>query len=300
MAVPDCLDPLGLDQVERGAQPVEVMRGGRAAEILVEHLRVGAVRPVPVARHGTDALARLCRLVGKPHEAKTGGHHQALLAGGDGHVDAPGVHLEPVAGQRGDAIGHQECRVARCVKNVSQRLDIVSNRGGCIHMRGQHGADRMARVGAQRRLDAVKVNCGALAEIENFNLDPLTARHIGPAMAETARGRHQNPLAGGDRVGQRRLPCAVAVADIDGHPACRTGHGAQVGHKARRHLDQCALVDIRRRAVHGAQHLFGHDRWAGDGKIGAAVGKAHGGVSRGGVRARPYAGFGRRQRGRAA
>jgi hypothetical protein len=50
----------------------------------------------------------------------------------------------------------------------------------------------------------------------------------------------------------------------------------QVSREARHHLDKLAFIDIGSAAVHGAQHLFGHDRGARDGKVWAASSVAHG------------------------
>ena len=109
-------------------------------------------------------------------------------------------------------------------------------------------------------------------------MGPQPLRHIGPTMAKAPRCRHQHRFARRHGIGQRRLPCRVAIADIDGHMALGAGDCAQIRDQARGQFHDLALVNIGRRAVHRGQNRIGHDRWAGNGQIGAALGKGHSSV----------------------
>ena len=92
------LEPLLEDHVERVAQPEQVMRRRGPVEKLPKVLRGHPRPPVPVGR---DAVAPPAP--GRPGVEEDEPHprrrHQPLLAGRHHDVDAPCVHLEPVAAQ---------------------------------------------------------------------------------------------------------------------------------------------------------------------------------------------------------
>ena len=130
-----------------------------------------------------------------------------------------------------------------------------------------HRLDLMAAVGLQTLGHLRQIDGRVAAKVEDIHLRPQPRRHFGPAMAETPRGQHQHPVAGGYDIAQRSFPSAVAVADIHRHMTICTRHALQVGGQRRHHLDQLAFIDIGGRAVHRAQHRVGHDRGAGNGEV---------------------------------
>ena len=80
-------------------------------------------------------------------------------------------------------------------------------------------------------------------------------------------------------IGVRRLPPAMAVGDVDCHMRVGQRHAPEVGDHGAGQVVQRALIDIRSGAVHGPQHPVGHDRGAGNGKVGPTVGQGHGAIS---------------------
>ena len=126
-----------------------------------------------------------------------------------------------------------------------------------------------------RSATPVGVDRGAEAEVDHLDLDPHLPRRRRPAEPEAPGGEHQRPVAGREHVGDRRLPAGVAVADVDRHRPVGARDPLQVGDHRPGHLDQLALVDVRRRPVHRVQHPVRDDRRAGDGEEVAAAGEGH-------------------------
>ena len=99
MALPDLLDPLLMDDIEGGAQAVEVMRRRRAAVVLIKLLRMGARRPVPIAAHAGQTRTGFLGPIVEKDEGHARRHHQPLLRSGDHDIDAPSVHLKALTAQ---------------------------------------------------------------------------------------------------------------------------------------------------------------------------------------------------------
>ena len=109
-----------VQHIQRDTQPVKVMGRRGAVEIEAEHLGFDPRGPVPIARHPFQTRA-LCIGTGvEIDKAQPRRHHQPLLRGGDHHVDAPGIHAEFVTAQRGDAIHHQQRRMALFAQHPAQ------------------------------------------------------------------------------------------------------------------------------------------------------------------------------------
>ena len=140
-------------------------------------------------------------------------------------------------------------------------------------MGGQDGDDLRPCISAQTCLDPGHVGGGTAAEIHDLDIHTHGTCHIGPAQAKSPRGQHQDLIAARKQVGVHRFPQSMAIADIAGHVVHRARDSPQIGPKRGRQAVQLALVDVRRGAVHGALHAVGHDRGAGDRKIGAAMGQ---------------------------
>ena len=125
VARPDGLDPFAMQHIQRNAQPIKMMGWRGAAPILIKLLGVGARRPIPVAADTRHGRTHLRGLVAEKHKTQARWHHQPLLAGRHGNIDAPCIHLETVHRHRGHAIGHQQCRVAHTIKRCAHRRHIV-------------------------------------------------------------------------------------------------------------------------------------------------------------------------------
>ncbi len=239
--------------------------------MLVELIRPGAGLPVPVARDRVRPLPHRLGPRVEPHEGEARRGHQALLTTRDHHVDAPVVHVERVAGEAGDAIGHQQRRVPSLVKHSAQPLDIVLHGGRRIHLHRKDRGDLVLGVGLQDLGHLRQIDRRAPPEIEQLRLGAHLRGHLPPGRAEMAGAQHQHPVAAADHVAQRGLPAGMAVADVDRHLPGGTRDGLEVGDDAAGHVDDLAGIDVRRRAVHGLQHPVGNDRGAGDGEILATV-----------------------------
>ena len=294
MALQHVFKAFFLDHRDGLVQTVKVVRRGGAVEVMREDLGRGAGAPIPVTADAGHLFAQGVGLVVEKDKAHAGGCHQPLLRAGDHHVDAPGVHLEPVAAERGHAIGHQKGRVAGGVHRVAGGLDVVPDAGRGIGVDGKNRLDLPLRVGAEPFGDGLLIEGVPLAEIEDLDLDPQFFGHAGPTVGKNAGGGDQHLVAGGDGVGQCRFPCAVAIDDIDGQVVPCARDGLQARHEAWHHVDQLAFIDVGRGAMHGPQDPVGDDRRAGDGKIGEAGFECHGGFLRVRIPIRPV-GHGRQR-----
>ena len=273
---PDIPDPLRPDHVKRDPQAVKVMRRCRPVEVMPVFLRVRPRPPVPVTRDAARPFPRPVGAVVEEDKAHPRRHHQPLLAGRHHHVDAPGVHLEPVAAQRRDAVRHQKRGMPHPVQRRPQPRHVVPDRRGRVHMHRQHRADAALRVGSQPLLDPPQIPGPVRPEVDDLDLRPQPARHLAPAMPEPPRRRDKHKVAPRQHIRQRRLPGRMAIADIDHRLMRRPRHRAQVGDQPRRHLDQFALIDVGRCPVHRRQHRIRHDRGSGNGKIGTTLGQHEG------------------------
>ena len=157
VALPDGLHPFAMDHVERSAQTVKVMRGRGTAEILVKRLGVSARFPIPIGAHARHFFAHVCSAVAEEHKAAAGRAHQPLLGAGDHYVHAPRVHLKPFAGQRRDAIGHEQRGVVQIVKECTQRGKFVAGGAGRVDMGRQNRFVAVRLIGPQSVCDALEI-----------------------------------------------------------------------------------------------------------------------------------------------
>ena len=276
--VPHGFQPLFVqDHVERFAQPVEMMRRRGSAEVLVIKRRIGTRSPVPVGRNAVGRLPCRIGLVVEVNEGHARRHHKALLAAGHHDIDAPVIHVEFIDGEAGDIVGKEQRRMPGIIENPAQSGDVVLDGRRGIDLHRQHGLDAMVGIGPERLGHPIEINLGAEAEIDHLGLDPEAAGHLAPALAEAPGAQDQDPVTARQRVGQRRFPGPVAIGDVDRHVVPGAGHFLEVLDNGRRHVHQRPGIDIWRRPVHRLQDTIGHDRRAGNGKVMATVGKAHGG-----------------------
>ena len=114
--------------------------GRRAAVLLVVHLAL-AEGPVPVERAQVRRLVRGARPLVGGDEGQTRRRHQALLRARHGDVDAPGVHVERHAAERGHAVDHQQGGMLGRVDRLADGRDVVDDAGGGVDLHDQDGLD---------------------------------------------------------------------------------------------------------------------------------------------------------------
>lgn len=208
-------------------------------------------------------------------EAQPGRHHQPLLRRGDRDVDAPGVHLEAVAAERCHRVDHQERRVVGSVDGGSDGSDVVADRRGGVDVGDEHGFGAAVGVGGERRFDGVGVDRLAVRGGDDVVGDVGKAHHLRPAGGEVSGLGDEHVVAPAERVGERHLPSAVAVADGDVRAAIGAGERREAVEDVVDDADEVALVDVRERAAEGFHHAVRHDGWAGNHHERVAVSECH-------------------------
>jgi hypothetical protein len=73
----------------------------------------------------------------------------------------PGVHLEVHAGERGDAVHHEQGGMAGSVDGPADGLDVVGDAGGSVDLHHEDGLDGMVAVEPQASLDHRRIDGGA-------------------------------------------------------------------------------------------------------------------------------------------
>ena len=203
------------------------------------------------------------RLVADAGQRHAGRQHQALLAAAHRDVDAPGIHLVVHGGERGDRVGQQQGRVLGLVHGATDLGHRQHHAGRGLVVDGEHGLDLVRLVLGQALGELGDV--GALAPVggEGLDLDAEIDRHLRPALGEIAGLDDQNGVAGGEQVGERGFPGAVAARVV--HIECLVGlqdplHAGMAGV-----LDGQELVrhEIEDRPVHRPQHAVGNVGRAG-------------------------------------
>jgi len=193
----------------------------------------------------------------------------------DRQIDAPVVHLEGHGGQRGDGIDHVERRVPSRDHGLAQGRDVVDHGGGGIDLDHQHRLDFVSGVFAQARLQLGRIDGAAPVAGQRLDLEPEHLRHLAPAGGEQAALQHQNLIAPGQHVAQRRLPGAMTVGDVDVSTPLGPKHPAQIFQAGHGHVLKRARIDVDRRAVHGAQDFVGHRGRARNAQKFTAVADGH-------------------------
>ena len=104
----------------------------------------------------------------------------------------------------------------------------------------------------------VRADGAAQAAFQDLDLDPHAAGVLAPAHGEAAALQNQDLVALGQHVGQRRLPGAVAVRDVDVRPPLGAEHARDVAVQALGQPQQRPRVQVDRRPVHRPQDFVGH------------------------------------------
>ena len=152
--LPAWIEALLGDHPQRLTDPEQMGDRWCAAVSQVVRPVLGAGRPVPVAGAQIGVLVSGEGPRARPHEAEPGRGHQSLLGRCQRQVDAPLVHLEPLAAHRRDAVDHQQRRMTGSVDRGPDRRDVVADRRRGVGVHGQHRLDLAIRVGSQPLLRA--------------------------------------------------------------------------------------------------------------------------------------------------
>jgi hypothetical protein len=107
----DVVEPLLFEEVERCAQAVEELDGGRVGPVGAHLVELEVVLPVEEDAHGLGRLAGLQRLGAGAHDAQPRRHRQRLLRPRQRHVHAPLVHAEVQRADGRHAVHQHQRRV---------------------------------------------------------------------------------------------------------------------------------------------------------------------------------------------
>ena len=140
------------------------------------------------------------RLVGHAGEGHAGGQHQPLLAAAHHHVDAPFVHPQVDAGQRGDGVHQQQRRVLRRVQRRAHLVQRQEHAGGGLVVDGADRLDLMRRVGFEQGLQRGHVDAHAPVAPKGAHVQPEVQRHAAPRLGEIAGLQDQHGVAGRQHV----------------------------------------------------------------------------------------------------
>ena len=219
----------------------------------------GAIGPIPIPGAQISSGVSLSCAVTSPHERQAGGHHHALLAGSDGHIDTPCIHLEALTSHRCDAVDHEQGRVACSVDCCTDRRNVVSDRRGGVDVHREDGSDVVSGVGSQVRLNRCRVDRGSPLGGDGVHPQTVELGHLAPQPCESAAVEYQNPVAARQRVRDGHFPARVPVADRYKRPARRARDCGKGIEDLVDDLGEIAGVDIGHRAVHGAEHSLRDD-----------------------------------------
>ena len=134
-------------------------------------------------------------------EAEARRRHQALLRAGHRDVDAPCVHLERHAAERGHGIDHEQRRVARSLDRLADRLDVVIGARRGIDLHREDRLDLVILVLPQPRLDFGGADRAAPVALQHLDLGAHRGRGLAPADRKAAAFQHQHLVAARQHVG---------------------------------------------------------------------------------------------------
>ena len=197
-------------------------------------------------------------------ETETRRRHQAFLRAGHRGIDAPCIHLERHAAERGHRIDHEQCGMPRRLDGLADGLDIVDGARGRIDLHREDRLDAVILVLSQARFDFGGADRAAPVAFQHLDVGAHRARGIAPADRKPAALQHQYLVAARQHVGQRGFPGAMAVGDIDVGMTLGRKQRAEIGQQAVGHVDHLVGIDVECRAMHRPQHFIGHSGGPGN------------------------------------
>ena len=137
-----------------------------------------------------------------------------------------------------------------------------------------HHQDRFGLRGRRKSLgDTGGIKTAASAKIQNMRGDAHRLGHISPAISEQSRHNDDHLITCRKRVEQSGLPCGMAVTNVHRNVMLGPRHRLEIRRKCFSDLNQFALINIGRRAVHRLQNAVWHNRRTGNSEVVATVGK---------------------------
>jgi hypothetical protein len=258
--------------VERRAQAVQDRGRGRVGE-RSRLMRRQQRLDIKVGARALRGLDGRHPLGAEREDAEARGRHQALLAAGDGQVDAPGVHLEGQRGDGGHAVHEQQRLVHGRVHLAPHGRDVRGDAGRGLVMGDEDGLDLAVAVAAETAAEFRRGAGRAPGHVDDLDLKAHAFRHLGPERREGAVPRHQHLVAGRQRVGDRRFPGRRARARDQRDARRRAAEdGGHVAQERAHERGEFGRAVVRHRDRHRAADALGQVGGAGDEEMGKADG----------------------------
>ena len=186
------------------------------------------------------------------------GAQQALLAAGDGKVDAPVIHPEIERGDGTDAIDEEKRVVEARIERPAHGGDVGGDAGRGLVVGDEDGLDLVLRVGPETPLEFGHRHARAPGHVDHLHVEAEAFGHLHPQRRELAEAGHQDLVAGVQRVGDRRLPGRRAGAGEDEDLARRGAHDAlEVREKTQSQLAEIRRAHVLLPDIHRAADLVG-------------------------------------------
>ena len=265
MASPSCLESLFEQQSQCRAQAKQhVLRGRTAKPAIV--VRQVTRRPVPVSSTQISGPVGGLGSWRGSHKRQAGRHHQALLRARHRHVDAPAIHFEFHAADRGDAVDHEQGGMTGGIDGRADGRNVVDHARGGVDLHDQDSLDAVRRVSMEPGFDRRGVDGAPPVGSETLNLEPEQIALLTPASGKTPAFKHQDVVTPRQGVGEGGFPGAMAIGDVDINRTCGAEYSGEVLQALLRSFQQVVGVDIDGRPVHGLEHDFGNVGRAGNGQ----------------------------------
>ena len=111
-------------------------------------------------------------------------------------------------------------------------------------MNGKDRLNLMVCISTQCLRNLRQIDRICIAEIDSLDCDAHSRRHLAPADTKPPRRKHKNRVAARHHIRQGRLPCRVAIADINCDVTLSAGDRLEVGNERVCQIMQFPLVNI--------------------------------------------------------
>ncbi len=232
--------------------------------------------PVPVGGAQICRFVTFERFVAGDNKTDAGRHHQAFLAGGNGHINAPVIHAIIHRAERGDGVHHEESPVTHIVNGPPQGGDIIHHAGGGIDLHHQNRFYLALGIRPETGFEQGRINRLMIGAGQHFDIEAKHIPGIPPANGEGAAFQHENLVSPAQDIRKRRFPGAMAIGDIYKGRARGSGDHFQIFLQPVCDVDQFTFADIHCGAMHGGQHCVRDGGGTRNAQKLAAVADTHG------------------------